>query len=63
VAAGPASQLPIDAVLAAVGWRPSTLNQVVQASGLPVAVVDTALDALVEQGLVAVDSSWWSRVR
>jgi DNA processing protein len=62
VATGPTAHLPIDAVLAAVGWRPSTLNQVVQASGLPVAVVDAALDALVEQGLVAVDSSWWSRV-
>jgi DNA protecting protein DprA len=62
VAAGPAAQHPLDVVLAAVGWRPSTLNQVVQASGLPVAVVDAALDALVEQGLVAADSSWWSRV-
>jgi DNA processing protein len=49
------------AVLEAVGWRPSTVNQVVEASGLPLPVVDAALDALLEQGLVTVSSSWWSR--
>jgi DNA processing protein len=63
VAAGPTGPSPLAAVLDAVGWRPSTLNQVVRACGLPVAVVDAALDVLVEQGLVTADSSWWSRVR
>jgi DNA processing protein len=61
-AVGPPGHPSVDTVLAAVGWRPSTLNQVVHDSGLPVAVVDAALDVLVERGLVAVHSSWWSRL-
>jgi DNA processing protein len=49
------------AVLAAVGWRPLCLDEVVERSGLPVAAVVIALERLEEEGAVGADEGWWVR--
>jgi DNA processing protein len=48
------------AVLAAVGRRPTSVNQVVGASSMAVAAVARALDQLEAAGLVREDGGWWS---
>lgn len=48
-------------VLAAVGWRPTSLNQVVGRSGLSVVVVSRSLDALEVGGSVTREGEWWVR--
>lgn len=50
-------------VLDAVGWRPVSLNRVVDACGLPLGAVVAALEELEAAGLVAADGLWWRRVR
>jgi DNA processing protein len=51
------------AVLGAVGWTPTSLNRVVDASGYGVAEVATVLELLVDAGLVVVEGDWWQRRR
>jgi DNA processing protein len=58
----PALPLAAGAVLEAVGWRPSTLGQVVARSARPAAQVLTLLDDLVALGLVREERGWWSRI-
>ncbi|HVA74020.1 MAG TPA: DNA-processing protein DprA [Acidimicrobiales bacterium] len=59
ISLGPTEQ----AVLASVGWVPSSLNKVAERSALPVAQVAGALDGLSARGLVADDRGWWTRLR
>ena len=49
------------AVLAAVGWRPLCLDEVVERSGLPVAAVVIALAHLEDSGAVGAEEGWWVR--
>jgi DNA processing protein len=60
---GPASPLRTmdKVVLAAVGWRPLCLDEVVERSGLPVTAVVVALERLEEQGAVGGEAGWWVR--
>jgi DNA processing protein len=48
-------------VLAAVGWLPLCLEDIVERSGLPVTAVLVALDRLEEQGAVGGEAGWWVR--
>lgn len=48
-------------VLAAVGWRPRSLDEVVERSGLPLTAAVVALDRLEGGGLVRGDDGWWVR--
>lgn len=50
-----------DAVLAAVGWRPTSLGRVVERSGEPVAVVAGVLEELLVAGRVSEEQGWWTR--
>jgi DNA processing protein len=50
-----------DAVLAAVGWRPLCLDEVVERSGLPLAAVVIALERLEERGALGAEEGWWVR--
>jgi DNA processing protein len=50
-----------DVVLAAVGWRPLCLDEVVERSGLPLAAVVIALDHLEEKGALGAEEGWWVR--
>lgn len=47
-------------VLAAIGARPATLDQLMARTGLPAAAVLAALDALVEARLAGADGGYWS---
>jgi DNA processing protein len=49
------------AVLAAVGWRPLCLDEVVERSGVPVTAVVVALERLEDQGAVRDEAGWWVR--
>jgi DNA processing protein len=51
------------AVLAAVGWSPTSLNRVVDRSGRSLPEVAAALDALVEARVVVAEGDWWQRRR
>ncbi|MHB1535708.1 MAG: DNA-processing protein DprA [Acidimicrobiales bacterium] len=60
--AGPRSLAPVEqGVLAVVGWRPTSLNQVVARSGCGVAAVAQALDRLEALCLVRRHGDWWVR--
>jgi DNA processing protein len=50
-----------DVVLAAVGWRPLCLDEVVERSGLPLAAVVIALEGLEEKGALGAEEGWWVR--
>lgn len=50
-------------LLDAVGWRPSTLDQVVLRSGLALAEAANGLAALERDGWLAADGGWWERRR
>jgi DNA processing protein len=58
-----AARLDVDAarVLKAVLWRPTSLNQVVAQSGVPVGATSRALDRLETAGLVSREGDWWMR--
>ena len=60
---GPASPMSTmdKAVLAAVGWHPLCLDEVVERSGLPVTAVVVALERLEAEGTVGNDAGWWVR--
>ena len=49
------------AVLAAVGWHPLCLDEVVERSGLPVTAVVVALERLEANGSVGGEAGWWVR--
>lgn len=51
------------AVLEVVGWRPSTLGQIVARSGKQVADLLPQLDVLIARGLVREEGGWWSRIK
>jgi DNA processing protein len=53
----------LSAVLRVTGWRPSSLDQIVERSGLPVASVMSSLDWLEASGLVERHGDWWVRHR
>jgi predicted Rossmann fold nucleotide-binding protein DprA/Smf involved in DNA uptake len=59
----PALSLAAGVVLEAVGWRPSTLGQVVSRSAKPAAEVVAVLDDLSARGLVREEGGWWSRIK
>jgi DNA processing protein len=48
-------------VFKAVLWRPTSLNQVVAQSGVPVGATSRALDRLESVGLVSREGDWWMR--
>lgn len=48
-------------VLEVVGWRPTSFNSIVGASGLGVGVAAAALDELRVAGLVVEERGWWQR--
>jgi len=50
-----------EAVLRAVGWRPTTANRVVERCDLDVARVALILEQLAAQGLVSESQGWWNR--
>jgi DNA processing protein len=50
-------------VLEATGWRQTSLNQIVERSGLAVSATMAALDDLEELGRVTRDGGWWLRRR
>jgi DNA protecting protein DprA len=52
---------PDTAVLGAVGWRPSSFNEIVGRSGCSVAATAKALDDLEASGWVTEEGGWWSR--
>ena len=62
VAVSPAESIA-RAVLLVTGWRPTSLHQIVERSGLPVARVMAALGALEDAGCVAREGDWWVRRR
>jgi DNA processing protein len=59
------SSLPLASgvVLEAVGWRPSTLGQIVARSAKQAAEVVLVLDDLAARGLVREEGGWWSRIK
>ncbi len=54
---------PEAAVLTVVGWRPTSVDQAVERSGLAVGRVMSSLDALEARGWVARHGDWWVRCR
>jgi DNA processing protein len=62
---GGGREVPLDpatrAVLDAVPWRPSSINQVVERSGFSVQVVARALDSLEAAGWIERHGDWWAR--
>ena len=50
------------AVLEAVGWQPTTLDQVALRSGLELAALASALDRLREAGWISQRGGWYERV-
>lgn len=50
-------------VLAAMGYRPQSLNQVVCRAGLGVDQVVVALEELLGAGWVDLEAGWWTRLR
>ncbi|MGH9057645.1 MAG: DNA-processing protein DprA [Acidimicrobiales bacterium] len=48
-------------VLAAIGWRPASLNQIMERSGLCVGDAARALQELQARGLVSLTGGWWAR--
>ena len=52
-----------EAVLAAVGWRPSSLNQIVDRSATSVGTALRSLDELEEAGCIATERGRWVRRR
>jgi DNA processing protein len=49
-------------VLDAVGWQPSTLDQIVLRTGLALGVLAPALDRLCEAGWLARSGGWYERI-
>jgi predicted Rossmann fold nucleotide-binding protein DprA/Smf involved in DNA uptake len=50
------------AVLEAVGWQPTTLDQVALRTGLELAALARALDRLREAGWISQRGGWYERV-
>jgi DNA-binding IclR family transcriptional regulator len=44
-----------------VQWRPTSLNHVVERTGVPVAVASRMLDFLEQAGFIRRDGDWWVR--
>lgn len=51
------------AVLEAVAWRPVSVGQVVERSGLTLGTVAMILDQLEARGLIGREGGWWVRVK
>ncbi len=51
------------AVLEAVGWRPTSINRIVDRSGQTVGAVGRILEGLRDAGAVEEDNGWWWRSR
>jgi DNA processing protein len=49
-------------VLEAVGWQPSTLDQLLARTGMPLAALAPALDRLCDAGWVARRGGWYERI-
>jgi DNA processing protein len=60
---GPPLESTVAAVAAAIGWRPTSFNAIVTASGDSVGAVSAALDELVAAGMVVEERGWWQRHR
>jgi DNA processing protein len=62
---GRGREAPLDpatqAVLNGVLWRPSSINQVVERSGISVPACARALDALEAAGWIERHGDWWAR--
>jgi DNA processing protein len=52
-----------EAVLAAVGWQPTTLNRVAIRTGRSIGSAAGSLERLASLGWVRGDQGWWTRVR
>jgi DNA processing protein len=50
-------------ILKALGWRPASLNQVVERSGVTIAAAVRALDGLRARGLASTERGWWARTQ
>ena len=50
------------AVLEAVGWRPSSLGQIVDRSGTTLGDASVTLDRLEARGLIGRQAGWWTRI-
>jgi predicted Rossmann fold nucleotide-binding protein DprA/Smf involved in DNA uptake len=50
-------------VLAAVGWRPLCLDEIVERSRLPATAVVVGLERLEAQGAIGGEEGWWVRRR
>jgi DNA processing protein len=48
-------------VLAAVGWQPRCLEEIIERSGLPVTAVVMSLEQLEQRGTITGEAGWWSR--
>ncbi len=59
--AGSPADVEASQVLDAVGWEPTSLDQVVLISGLALGQVAITLESLADDGLVEGGSGWWSR--
>jgi DNA processing protein len=58
--AGPMAALE-GSVLSALGWQRSSIDLVVERSGLPLGAVVVALGRLEEQGVATEEAGWWRR--
>jgi DNA processing protein len=63
VGADPELSSLLAAVVGVTGWRPSSVDQIVERSGLPVASVMSSLDVLEATGWVERHGDWWVRHR
>jgi DNA processing protein len=60
--AGPARRGAVEErLLAALGWQPLCLEELVERSGLPPAAVVVGLERLEQEGEVTAMAGWWSR--
>jgi DNA processing protein len=59
---GPRLEPPDAQLLDALGWEPSTVDEVVQRSGLGLAEVSRRLAELSVHGAVRDSGGWWERV-
>ncbi|HEX3946694.1 MAG TPA: DNA-processing protein DprA [Acidimicrobiales bacterium] len=57
----PRADGPAAMVLDSVDWEPSSLEQLLSRSGLPIEVVSAALEQLRGDGLVHGEGGWWER--
>ena len=60
---GPPGGVRVDAVvLSALDWEPSSVEQVLRRTGLPLGIVSVSLDRLTHRGRVRGGAGWWERV-